>query len=256
MDQFNYHKLFDEVKQRFSAGDNLFERVGEEFMIQASDYCEMGYWEVSLVDNTSYICPKLVEIYGYAPTDEIDFSTASSIIEPLDLMELEKEFEKCVDERSSYINIHRITTPKGERKIMRSFGRAVLKNGIPYKVAGFAQDITYERKRAELSRLLENGEFNSYSIQEQELIDVFAGSLNHYIRNQLTHIHYLIHELNKTSTDIQSEKFKNKIDRAVTAQNKILDVLNSLQDISGLPRVRYGDLYEVFTVNHHRPTEM
>ena len=120
----------------------------------ATAVAKVGVWDWEIAADVHRWDSTMFAIYGFLPTDEINYPKWSSSIHPEDMPWVEATLQRAIEERNDQRVDFRITAADGTTRYISSACRAVIdQSGAVYRVIGVNVDVT-ERKHAdeELSR--------------------------------------------------------------------------------------------------------
>jgi two-component system sensor kinase FixL len=124
-------------------------RETQERMELAASAAELGMWEWDIARNEIWITDKGRALFGFAPSEKVDFERFRSRVHPQDresvLMAVENSLRTSEEYRSEY----RVVLPSGQLRWIAGRGHVEFNgNGQPVRMRGASLDIT-ERKQAE-----------------------------------------------------------------------------------------------------------
>jgi two-component system, LuxR family, sensor kinase FixL len=124
-------------------------RETQERMELAASAAELGMWEWDIARNEIWITDKGRALFGFAPSEKVDFERFRSRVHPQDresvLMAVENSLRTSEEYRSEY----RVVLPSGQLRWIAGRGHVEFSgNGQPVRMRGASLDIT-ERKQAE-----------------------------------------------------------------------------------------------------------
>jgi diguanylate cyclase (GGDEF)-like protein/PAS domain S-box-containing protein len=115
----------------------------------ATEIAKVGVWEWEIDSDRHTWDATMLAIYGFMPTDRIDYQKWSSTIHPEDLPTVEAKLQKAITERNDQTAEFRITAADGTMRYVSSVQRAVVDPaGTVCRVIGVNVDMT-ERKQAD-----------------------------------------------------------------------------------------------------------
>ncbi|MFK7793550.1 MAG: chemotaxis protein CheB [Devosiaceae bacterium] len=152
--------------------DNSAElRLRNNQMLLAEELSGVGYWNMDLIESTVFWSEQIYAIHGVEPHSyQPNFETAIAFYHPDDLVAVQQDVERAVEEGSGFEFEARIIQPGGQLRNIRSIGSATVNDeGKTTSVFGVFVDITEEKARADkLEALLadlykSNQELNRFS---------------------------------------------------------------------------------------------
>jgi PAS domain S-box-containing protein len=129
-----------------------------------------GTWDIDPVSKKVRWDEQCNELFGFAANGDITYEETFKHVHPDDALSVEQAISKAIDPaiRSSYEARYRTIKPNGEVGWILSKGKAYFnEQGMPYRFAGTAQDITAEheyRQQAKDAENLLDAAFNGASV--------------------------------------------------------------------------------------------
>jgi diguanylate cyclase (GGDEF)-like protein/PAS domain S-box-containing protein len=116
----------------------------------ATAVAKVGVWEWEIAADVHTWDATMFAIYGFKPTDPINYPKWSSSIHPEDLPEVEARLQKAIEERNDQTAEFRITAADGTMRYLSSAHRAVVdRSGAVCRVIGVNVDVTERRHAGE-----------------------------------------------------------------------------------------------------------
>ena len=163
---------------------------------------------------------------GYAPVTQ----EAINFYVPEDRPRITAVLEACINEATPWDQEFTIVTAKGNTKIVRAIGEAVVSNGGVAQVRGTFQDIT-ERKRVEreLGHALDQAE------KANEAKSAFLASMSHEFRTPLNAILGFSDLMQSfASQRLDPDKVEDYAQAIHTSGTRMLGLVNDILDISAI----------------------
>jgi diguanylate cyclase (GGDEF)-like protein/PAS domain S-box-containing protein len=134
----------------------------------ATAVAKVGVWEWQIAKDVHTWDTTMRAIYGFQPTDLIDYQKWSSSVHPEDLSEVEAKLQRAIDERLDETADFRITAADGTLRYVSSAHRAVVdESGTVSRIIGVNVDVT-ERKHADLE--LRRSQVNMTHLAEHDFL--------------------------------------------------------------------------------------
>jgi PAS domain S-box-containing protein len=127
---------------------------------------ELGTWDLDPINNIVSWDERCKQLYGLSKAADIIYEDVLSLIHPEDVDRVNKAVQEALDPRSGGNYLIDFRTIGGEDKILRWLrckGRAYFnEDGVPYRFAGTALDVTREvddnKQQRRLTALIENSD--------------------------------------------------------------------------------------------------
>ncbi|MBW2941134.1 CHASE domain-containing protein [Zhongshania aquimaris] len=197
-------------------------------ILQATTVAELGVWTWTLEDNSLDWNDKMFALYEW-PTalnqNGLNYEHWRSRVHPEDVEAAEKSLHDAIAELGEYDPIFRLSLPSGNIRYIQARGaleRDV--DGSIIKVAGFNRDITSE---VELERNLRQAKELAESASSAK--SSFLANMSHDIRTPLNAVLGMLQLLQQSELNDRQNNFVN---RAATAANSLLLLLNDILDYS------------------------
>ncbi len=228
-------------------------RRSEERLRLAVDATMLGTWKLDVVSGAMSCSPRTLDLWGFAPGEEVNYPTRLARIYPDDRPAVDEAVRRALDPGGpgEYRIAYRVPRPDGGWRWVESSGRVFFDDAggfrRPVRLFVTVLDVT-ERKRTE-EALQEAGRRK----------DQFLAMLGHELRNPLAPIRNAAQVLRKVGGgDPVLARARDIIDRQVRHMTHLLD------DLLDVSRVAAGkislrkermDLVELVraTVEEHRP---
>lgn len=168
----------------------------------------VGIWELNLKTNILRFDPQIYHIYGLEKYQkEEPFVIWKETIDKQVQSELDEKLQFAINNNEEYNATYWITTYKGERKFIKTFGLNELdENGIAIKMIGTNQDITSQIQNEMLLRKRTN--------EQNTLLSLFSKSdsvLFKWENKPNYPVHYISDNVDKVFGYTKQEWFANKI---------------------------------------------
>lgn len=137
----------------------------------ATEIAKVGVWEWEINTDVHTWDATMYAIYGFAPTDVIDYRKWSASLHPDDLPEVEAGLHRAIRQQSEEKAEFRISAADGPMRFVSAAQRAVVdESGVVCRVIGVNVDVT-ERKHAE-EELRRNQVVMTYQAEHDFLTDL------------------------------------------------------------------------------------
>jgi two-component system sensor kinase FixL len=124
-------------------------RETQQRMELAANAAELGMWMWDIVRNEIWITDKGRALFGFDPSEKLDFDRFRSRLHPEDRESVLKAVETSLRTGAEYRSEYRLALPNGQIRWMAGRGRVEFDhNGQPVRMRGASLDIT-KRKQAE-----------------------------------------------------------------------------------------------------------
>jgi formate hydrogenlyase transcriptional activator len=124
-------------------------RESEERLNLAATSAGAGLWILEIATDQIWATKKTRELYGFAPSQELNFEGFIQIVDPGDRERIRLRVEQAVRTRGDFQEEYRIVYPDGTIRWMDARGRPYFnQSGEPQRLMGVSLDIS-ERKKME-----------------------------------------------------------------------------------------------------------
>jgi two-component system sensor kinase FixL len=124
-------------------------RETQERMELAANAADVGMWEWNIVRNEIWITDKGRALFGFAPSDKLNFERFRSRLHPEDRESVLKAVEDCLRTGVEYQSEYRVILPEGQLRWIAGRGHVEFNSDAqPVRMRGASLDIT-KRKQAE-----------------------------------------------------------------------------------------------------------
>ena len=175
-------------------------RESEARMSLAVEAADFGLWVRQVAGNVLWASEKCRELYGFAPSEPLDYDTIVSRIHPDDRGDLDRAMAMAVsgERDGKYQSEYRLMMADGSTRWMSSQGRVEYDAaGVPVLIRGAARDVT-ARKNAEA--VVRNLSGRLLSAQEEERRRI-ASELHDNLSQQLALLSIEIETVAMTPAD-------------------------------------------------------
>jgi PAS domain S-box-containing protein len=255
--------VINDITNRRKTEETL--RSNYALLTAAGRVAKFGGWNVILAENRSYWSDEVAAIHempaGYSPpvSDGINFYA------PEFKDKITSVFTECAKNGVSYDEEMQIITSSGKRRWIRTIGEAVRdKAGRIYKVQGFFQDISEQKKSEEEIRKL-NDELEERVMERtaqlnasNKELEAFSYSVSHDLRAPLRAIHSftgILKEDYKDALDDEGKRICGIIETSSVHMGQLIDDLLSFSRIgrTGLQFIKIDMTKAVKTVFNELP---
>jgi two-component system, LuxR family, sensor kinase FixL len=161
-------------------------RETEERMELAASAAELGMWMWDIVRNEVWITDKGRALFGFAPSEKLDFDRFRSRLHPEDRESVLKAVENSLLTGAEYRSEYRVLLPNGQLRWMGGRGHVEFNgDGQPVLMRGASVDIT-KRKRAEEQAARQRNEMAHLS--RVTILGELSGSIAHELNLPLSAI--------------------------------------------------------------------
>ena len=130
-------------------------RENEHRMSLAVDAANFGIWIRDLTRNEIWATGKWRELFGFAPSERLDFDRILQRLHPDDCEALRQTLPEAVAGGGSYETEFRLLLPDGRIRWISSQGRVEFNgNGKPVRIRGASRDITAHKQAEQETQLL------------------------------------------------------------------------------------------------------
>ena len=161
-------------------------RETQKRMELAASAAELGMWMWDIVRDEVWITDKGRTLFGFAPSEKVDFDRFRSRVHPEDRESLLKALETSLRTGADYRSEYRAFLPDGQLRWISGRGHVEFDvNGQPVRMRGASVDIT-KRKQAELEAARQRNEMAHLS--RVTILGELSGSITHELNLPLTAI--------------------------------------------------------------------
>src|SRR6266550_1989106 len=176
-------------------------RETQERMELAASAAELGMWLWDIARNEIWITDKGRALFGFEPSEKLDFDRFRSALHPEDREFVLQAVENCLHTGAEYEAEYRVLLPDGQLRWIAGRGHVEFNgNGQPARMRGAALDITKRKQAEEQFRLVVEAAPNAMIMVNTEgcitLVNTQAEAVFGYAREELIghHIEMLVPE--------------------------------------------------------------
>ncbi len=123
--------------------------ISDKRLNLAADSASLGIWEWDIVRNEIWITDKGRTLFGFGPSEKIDFDSFRNRVYPEDRESVSNAVQKSLDAGAEYESEYRLVLPDGQMRWIAGRGQVEFdRGGRPVRMRGASLDIT-TRKQAE-----------------------------------------------------------------------------------------------------------
>jgi PAS domain S-box-containing protein len=161
-------------------------RETRERMELAASAAELGMWMWDIARNEIWLTDKGRVLFGFAPSEKLDFDRFRSRIHPEDRESVRRAVESSLQTGAEYRSEYRSILPDGQLRWIAGRGHVEFNgNGQPVRMRGASLDIT-KRKHAEEQAARQRNEMAHLS--RVAMLGELSGSLAHELSSPLSAI--------------------------------------------------------------------
>ena len=161
-------------------------RETQERMELAASAAELGMWMWDIARNEIWLTDKGRALFGFAPSEKIDFDRFRSRIHPEDRESVRRAVENSLQTGAEYRSEYRTILPDGQLRWIAGRGHVEFDgNGQPARMRGASLDIT-KRKQAEEQAARQRNELAHLS--RVSTLGELSGSIAHELNLPLSSI--------------------------------------------------------------------
>lgn len=208
---------------------------------EAQRLARVGSWKRELATNELFWSDEIFRIFEVDTSVKPTYKTFITRVHPDDRALVTSTYERSVDTRESYEQVHRLLMPDGRVKHVRVSGFTQFDGETPLRSVGTVQDITEMHTTEEaLKRLNEELELRvaertrEMSVLNREL-EAFAYSVSHDLRTPLRSIEgfaSLLEEEYGTTLDEDGKAYVNRIRTSSRRMGRLISDLLALAHLN------------------------
>src|SRR6266403_283556 len=161
-------------------------RETEERMELAASAAKLGMWMWDIARNEIWITDKGRALFGFAPSEKLDFDRFQSVLHPEDRQSVLQAVENSLHTGAEYEAEYRVVLPDGQLRWISGHGQVEFNgDGQPARVRGASADIT-KRKQAEEQAARQRNEMAHLS--RVSTLGELSGSIAHELSLPLSAI--------------------------------------------------------------------
>src|SRR5205809_2463955 len=165
-------------------------RETEQRMQLAASAAELGMWVWDIVRNEIWITDKGRALFGFAPSEKLNFDRFRSAIHPEDRELVHQAVENSLHTGAEYEAEYRVVLPDGQVRWMAGRGHVEFNgDGQPARMRGASLDITKRKRAEEQFRLVVESAPNAMIMVDTEgritLVNAQAEAVFGYAREEL-----------------------------------------------------------------------
>ena len=161
-------------------------RETEQRMELAASAAKLGMWMWDIARNEIWITDKGRALFGFAPSEKLDFDRFRSVLHPEDRQSVLQAVENSLHTGAEYEAEYRVVLPDGQLRWISGHGQVEFNgDGQPARVRGASADIT-KRKQAEEQAARQRNEMAHLS--RVSTLGELSGSIAHELSLPLSAI--------------------------------------------------------------------
>ena len=161
-------------------------RETEQRMELAASAAKLGMWMWDIARNEIWITDKGRALFGFAPSEKLDFDRFQSVLHPEDRQSVLQAVENSLHTGAEYEAEYRVVLPDGQLRWISGHGQVEFNgDGQPARVRGASADIT-KRKQAEEQAARQRNEMAHLS--RVSTLGELSGSIAHELSLPLSAI--------------------------------------------------------------------
>jgi PAS domain S-box-containing protein len=161
-------------------------RETRERLELAANAAELGMWMWDIIHNDIWITDKGRALFGFEPSEKLDFDRFRSRLHPEDRESVLKAVQNSLRTGSEYQSEHRVVLPNGKMRWIAGRGHVEFNgNRQPVRMRGASLDIT-KRKQAELEAARQRNEM--VHLSRVTMLGELSGSIAHELNLPLSAI--------------------------------------------------------------------
>ena len=178
------YELSNDMAQRAQLARRL--EASEKRLNLVADSADLGLWEWDIARNEIWITDKGRSLFGFGPSEKLDFDRFRSTIHPEDHQLVLQTVEESLRTGSEYQSEYRVVLPNGKIRWIGGRGQVEFNDsGRPVRMRGASLDIT-KRKQAELAAVRQRNEMAHLS--RVTMLGELSGSIAHELNLPLSAI--------------------------------------------------------------------
>jgi two-component system sensor kinase FixL len=160
--------------------------VSDKRLNLAADSADLGLWEWDIARNEIWITDKGRALFGFAPSEKLDFDRFRSTLHPEDRESVLTAVGNSLRTGAEYRSDYRVVLPNGQLRWIAGRGHVEFNgDGQPVRMHGASVDIT-KRKQAELEAASQRNEMAHLS--RVTMLGELSGSIAHELNLPLSAI--------------------------------------------------------------------
>ena len=183
------YQMSDEMLQRAQLARQLQASEADlthERMKLAANAAEVGMWMWDIVRNEIWITDKGRDLFGFAPSEKLDFDCFRSRLHPEDRESVLQAVENSLRTGAGYRSEYRAVLPNGQIRWIAGSGHVEFNaDGQPVRIRGASLDIT-KRKQAELEAARQRNQM--VHLSRVTMLGELSGSIAHELNLPLSAI--------------------------------------------------------------------
>src|SRR5216110_2137097 len=161
-------------------------RETEQRMQLAASAAELGMWMWDIARNEIWITDKGRALFGFAPSEKLDFDRFRSALHPEDRESVHKAVENSLRTGAEYESEYRAVLPDGEVRWIAGRGHVEFNgDGQPVRMRGASVEITKRKQAEELAARQRN---EMAHLSRVTMLGELSGSIAHELNLPLTAI--------------------------------------------------------------------
>src|SRR5881398_1703238 len=161
-------------------------RETQERMELAASAAKLGMWMWDIARNEIWITDKGRALFGFAPSEKLDFDRFRSALHPEDRESVRRAVENSLQTGAEYRSEYRAILPDGEVRWISGRGHVEFNgDGQPVRMRGASVDITKRKQAEELAARQRN---EMAHLSRVTMLGELSGSIAHELNLPLTAI--------------------------------------------------------------------
>lgn len=211
----------------------------EQQLQTAVDIAELGKWHWDVNGSDVWWSPRMYEIFGVDPDEQITFERYQELLAPEERDRLRQVIQSSIDSGNPYQVDHRVIRADGTDAWVHSRARVLLDEfGAARRVTGITMDVT-ERVRIEQELRGEievEREIANRLRAVDELKTNILSAVSHELRTPLTAVHGFAIVLQDRMEQFEPAKRQEIVDHLVDQAERLAQLFADLLDIDRLRR--------------------
>lgn len=203
--------------------------ISEKRLNLAADSADLGMWEWDIARNEIWITDKGRALFGYAPSEKLDFDRFRNRLHPEDRESVLQAVENSLSTGAEYRCEYRAVLPNGQIRWIVGRGHVEFTgDGQPVRMRGCALDIT-GRKQAELEAACHRNEMAHLS--RVTMLGELSGSIAHELTQPLSAILSNAQAAQRilASGDANLAELRQILDEVVSEDKRAAEVIRRLR---------------------------
>jgi PAS domain S-box-containing protein len=231
--------FIEDISERKNA-EALLQKMNAQ-LLSAQHIARLGYWELDLMNNSSYWSDEIFNICGVEKEKgKASIETFAQLIHPDDKKDFLENYQLAVKGIPELRSEYRIILSDGTlRYILIEASRICDEYGVPIRLEGTIQDIT-KIKENELTLIELNTELEKRAeelIKSNNDLEQFAYVASHDLQEPLRMVTSFLTQIEKKYNDLLDEKGKQYIFFAVDGATRMRRIILDLLEFSRVGQI-------------------